>query len=65
MDTRIPPDFEAALLSLRGHTLRPELTLTEIPAPTRIAPYAAALAGDVATPEAPEEPAGSGRFVVL
>lgn len=65
MSNGIPPDFEAALLSLRGHTLRPELTLTEVPAPTRIAPYAAALSGDVTSPDDPDVFLGSGRFVVL
>lgn len=61
----IPGEFEAALLSLRGHRLRPEFSLTEIPAPTRIAPYAAALSGDVTAPQNPDELLGSGRFVVL
>lgn len=65
MSTPLPSDFEAALLSLRGHQLRPELTLTEVPAPTRIAPYAAALSGDVTAEGESEERLGSGRFVVL
>ena len=65
VSTGLPPDFEAALLSLRGHQLRPELSLTEVPAPTRIAPYAAALTGDVTSPDDPEVFLGSGRFVVL
>lgn len=65
MSNGIPPEFEAALLSLRGHNLRPELSLTEVPAPTRIAPYAAALSGDVTATDDPEEFLGSGRFVVL
>ncbi len=62
----VPPrDFEQALLSLRGLRLRPELRLEEVPAPTRIAPFALALTAEVnATPE-PETLAGSGRFVVL
>ena len=49
-----PPDFEAALLSLRGHRMRPELHLEEIPPPTRIAPYALALTGEVYPSEDPE-----------
>jgi len=65
VSTGIPPDFEAALLSLRGHKVRPELVLQEVPAPTRIAPYAAALTGDVTDPQDPESFIGSGRFVVL
>jgi len=60
-----PPDFEAALLSLRGHRMRPELHLEEIPPPTRIAPYALALTGEVNPSEDPEDMLGSGRFVVL
>lgn len=60
-----PPDFEAALLSLRGHRLRPELHLEEVPAPTRIAPYALALTGEVNPSRDPDDILGSGRFVVL
>ncbi|WP_156250668.1 DUF3000 domain-containing protein [Pseudactinotalea terrae] len=60
-----PPDFEAALLSLRGHRLRPELHLEEVPAPTRIAPYALALTGEVNRTRDPDDLLGSGRFVVL
>lgn len=60
-----PPDFEAALLSLRGHRMRPELHLEEVPAPTRIAPYALALTGEVNRTRDPEDMLGSGRFVVL
>jgi hypothetical protein len=60
-----PPDFEAALLSLRGHRMRPELHLEEVPAPTRIAPYALALTGEVNRTREPEDLLGSGRFVVL
>lgn len=61
----IPPEFEAALLSLRGHRMRPELQLEEVPAPTRIAPYALALTGEVNRTRDPEDMLGSGRFVVL
>jgi hypothetical protein len=63
-----PPDFETALLSLRGHRMRPELHLEEVPAPTRIAPYALALTGEVnAAPRTmdPDAMLGHGRFVVL
>ncbi|HLS74828.1 MAG TPA: DUF3000 domain-containing protein [Actinomycetaceae bacterium] len=61
----VPPDFEAALLSLRGHRQRPELRLEEVPAPTRIAPYALALTAEVNPTTDPESMLGSGRFVVL
>lgn len=64
-EQEIPADFAAALLSLRGHTLRPELQLEEVPAPTRIAPYAAALLGEVNPTDDPETLLGSGRFVIL
>lgn len=60
-----PPDFEAALLSLRGHRMRPELHLEEVPAPTRIAPFALALTGEVNRTRDPDDMLGSGRFVVL
>ncbi|OKL54902.1 enoyl-CoA hydratase [Bowdeniella nasicola] len=58
-----PSDFRAALASLRGHQLRPEIALTEIPGPTRLAPYAAALSAEVLTDD--DELAGHGRFVIL
>ncbi|UNX53364.1 DUF3000 domain-containing protein [Georgenia sp. TF02-10] len=67
-DRVAPPDFETALLSLRGHRLRPELRLEEVPAPTRIAPYALALTGEVNTDVRGRDPdalLGHGRFVVL
>ncbi|MFD1719133.1 DUF3000 domain-containing protein [Georgenia deserti] len=63
-----PPEFQAALTSLRGHRLRPELRLEEVPPPTRIAPYALALTGEVnAEPRSmdPDALLGHGRFVVL
>lgn len=62
-----PPEFQAALTSLRGHRLRPELHLEEVPAPTRIAPYALALTGEVngSPVKDPDEMLGHGRFVVL
>jgi hypothetical protein len=63
--TDVPPEFRAALQALSGRRLRGEVRLTEIPAPTRIAPYAVALSGEVqAGVDEDDEPAG-GRFVVL
>lgn len=62
---RIPPDFEEALLSLRGRRQRPEVHLDEVPAPTRIAPYALALTAEVNPTTDPETLLGNGRFVVL
>lgn len=61
----VPPDFEEALLSLRGHRQRPEVRLEEVPAPTRVAPYALALTAEVNPTAEPETLLGSGRFVVL
>jgi hypothetical protein len=60
-----PFEFEQALLSLRGHRLRPELRLEEVPAPTRVAPYALALTAEVNPTPDPDTMVGSGRFVVL
>lgn len=64
----MPPEFVRALEGLRAQRLRPEVRLTEIPAPARIAPYAVALSGEVASGPADlddgQEPAG-GRFVLL
>ncbi len=58
--------FTQALESLRGLTLRPELVLEEVPAPTRLAPHALALSGEVVLTHDPDqEPAATGRFVVL
>lgn len=62
---QVPPAFEEALLSLRGHRQRPEVHLEEVPAPTRIAPYALALTAEVNPTAEPETLLGSGRFVVL
>lgn len=62
-----PPEFLRALRSLRGVTLRPEVSLEEVPGPSRIAPYTAALNAEVRTsrrdPDADE--LASGRFVIL
>lgn len=56
-----PADFREALLSLRHARTHDDVRLTEVPAPGRIAPFAAAISGelDVDGTEA------SGRFVVL
>lgn len=52
--------------SIRAAALRPEITVTTIPAPSRLAPHALALAGNVLTAGHGEESAlGSGRFVLL
>jgi hypothetical protein len=69
-DAEVPAEFVQALQALRGRRLRPEVRLTEIPAPGRIAPYAVAVTGEIQTRGAgtdlptDEEPA-TGRFVLL
>ena len=61
----LPPDFEAALLSLRGHTWRPQVHLEEIPPPTRIAPWAMAMTAEINPSTDPDEMLSNGRFVLL
>lgn len=63
-DAGVPPEFVRALHALRDERLRPEVRLTEIPAPARIAPYAVALTAEVAGADGDED-AASGRFVLL
>lgn len=50
---------------MRGHRFRREVRLEEIPAPTRIAPYALALNAEVNPGRDPDDLLGHGRFVVL
>jgi hypothetical protein len=54
-----PPAFKEALDSLARARTRHDISLTETPAPSRIAPFAVAINGETADGEA------SGRFVVL
>ena len=57
--------FTAALADLRSVVLRPEIKLTEVPAPSRIAPYAVALTADVLETATAEDAMATGRFVLL
>jgi Protein of unknown function (DUF3000) len=57
-----PEEFRRALEELRAARLRPEIFCEEMPAPQRIAPYAAALSADVTVAG---EDLGSGRLVLL
>jgi hypothetical protein len=57
-------EFARAIAALHTVRLRPEVRLTEVPAPQRIAPYAVALSAEVVGPGGEEELA-SGRFVLL
>ncbi|MEI2732137.1 MAG: DUF3000 domain-containing protein [Dermatophilaceae bacterium] len=56
--------FARAIGRLRAVPLRPEVCLTEVPAPQRIAPYAVALSAEVVG-VAGEAELASGRFVLL
>lgn len=58
-------DFAAALDDLRAAVLRSEVKVTEVPAPSRIAPYAVALTADVLQTAHDEEALATGRFVLL
>ena len=57
-----PPEFADAVQQLRAARLRPEVVCEEMPAPQRIAPYSAAMTGDVVV--AGDE-VGTGRIVLL
>lgn len=62
-----PPALVAqALESVRATALRPELAVSEIPAPASLAPWSIALAADV-TParHATDSDLGTGRFILL
>lgn len=60
-----PPDFLRALESIGRRRKRPEISLHEVTAPARIAPYALALTGEVAGQDPSGEDRASGRFIVL
>jgi hypothetical protein len=63
-----PVEFQVALDAVRRADNRPELTVTEIPAPGKLAPYAVALAADVTPAPArhgEDSPLGTGRFILL
>jgi len=57
--TSAPPAFQEALSSLAHARTRRDISLTETPAPHRIAPFAIAINGETSDGEA------SGRFVLL
>ncbi|MDN5559881.1 MAG: DUF3000 domain-containing protein [Ruaniaceae bacterium] len=65
MNDPVPAEFREALSSLKGARARPEIHLTEIPPPTRIAPWALALTAEVNPSTDPEDMLGHGRFVAL
>lgn len=57
-----PPEFTAALRSLREVRYRPELTVDEAPAPQRLAPFAVALTADLIDGD---DEIATGRLVLL
>jgi hypothetical protein len=64
---RSSAQFEAAANSVRHASLRPELSVSEIPAPTDLAPHSVALAGEVLPPSSAGTLShlGTGRLVLL
>ncbi len=65
MPGREATEFSRAIETLRAARLRPEVRLTEVPAPGRIAPYSVALTGDVLRSVGADDELASGRFVLL
>jgi hypothetical protein len=63
VDASVPPEeFRVAVAQLRAARLRPEVFCEEMPAPQRIAPFAAALSADVTVDG---DDVGTGRIVLL
>lgn len=58
-----PAAFLDALTSLRATRLRPEVRLTEVPAPSRLAPWAVALSAELMGDD--DVAPATGRFVLL
>ena len=66
MRSQTPAEFEAALASLRAAAPRAELTISEIPAPASLAPFAVALSADVSpSRHGDDSELGTGRFILL
>jgi len=62
----LPAEFAAALTAIRRATSRPELVVTEITAPTQLAPYSIALSANIApVRHGNDSELGTGRFVLL
>jgi hypothetical protein len=57
-----PPAFREAVESMHAAALRPEVFCEEMPAPQRIAPFAAALSADVTVDDTD---LGTGRIILL
>ncbi|MBD8077951.1 DUF3000 family protein [Cellulosimicrobium arenosum] len=63
--TDVPAEFRAALDSIGAQRVRPEVRLQEVPAPRRVAPFSAALTGEVGGQGDGDPELASGRFVLL
>jgi hypothetical protein len=62
----VPEEFAVALRSLQQAVLPADVVIEEIPGPQRLAPYSAALLGEVRHPKRPtDDELSSGRLVVL
>ncbi|MHB1172892.1 MAG: DUF3000 domain-containing protein [Lacisediminihabitans sp.] len=62
----VPAAFGAAVDAVRHATMRPELVVSEIPAPGSLAPHSLALAADVMPARhGPDSELGTGRFILL
>lgn len=57
--------FADVVETLKRTPVRPEVSLSEVPAPRRIAPHALAFSAEVIAPNDPDTVLGTGRFVVL
>jgi len=62
-DDAPPPVFTAAVAALAAVRTRPEITLTPVRAPQRLAPWTYALAGELVGQD--DLPAATGRLVLL
>lgn len=60
----LPAEFREVLADLTAVRVRPEIELSPLPAPQRLAPYAHAIAATIHD-TATDDEIGSGRFVVL
>ena len=65
-DQSLPAEFAAAVTAIRRSTSRAELVVTEIAAPTQLAPYSIALAANIApVRHGSDSDLGTGRFILL
>jgi hypothetical protein len=57
-----PDEFRTAVAAMRAARMRPEVSIEEMPAPQRIAPWSSALSAEVTVDD---EDLGTGRLIVL